>query len=301
MTSMDENRPAFRLKAPGSSDSGSSMRLPGRNSFPGVDDHLVKPEVTRDEIIGGRRVVAQPAEPPHARGHFVVNYALQAYLPSGYLGAVDLLTRHGPDSDFATDACAYKDGIDPETGDRYLEEIAFEVVSEQRMKDVTEKAEVMHRRGVRRIFAIFVKGNPRVCEWSPERQTWRTLDRDSMIEDPCLVRPLAVSALLDAAIADNAVAEALIAKGNPVIQKQVDLARSEGKEEGREEGREKGRAEGEAKGQAKAIVIFLEARGLSVSPTQQQEILSCSDIARLNRWLYRASVASSTNEVLSEP
>ena len=30
--------------------------------FPPVDEHLVEPEVTRDEIIGGRRVVALPAE-----------------------------------------------------------------------------------------------------------------------------------------------------------------------------------------------------------------------------------------------
>ncbi|HKH48441.1 MAG TPA: hypothetical protein VKM72_27580, partial [Thermoanaerobaculia bacterium] len=126
---MDEKRAAYSLKAPGSS--GSPMRLPGRGSFPGVDDHLVIPEITRDEIIGGRRVVALPALPPHATRHSRINYLLEALVAPGHIAASDLLTRHDVDSDFATDGCIYKEGVDPETGTRYLEEIAFEVVSAQ--------------------------------------------------------------------------------------------------------------------------------------------------------------------------
>jgi hypothetical protein len=34
------------------------------NMYPPVDEHLVEHEVTRDEIIDGRRVVAFPAEAP---------------------------------------------------------------------------------------------------------------------------------------------------------------------------------------------------------------------------------------------
>src|SRR4029077_14812117 len=127
-----------------------------------------------------------------------------------------------------------KEGVDAATGDRYLEEIAFEVVSKQNEGDVTEKALRMHRRGVRRIFGVWAK-TQRVGEWSPERQGWRWLDSGRQIEDPCLVRPLAVSALLDAALADNAVAEALAAKGNPVIQRLKAEGRAEGKAEGRVE------------------------------------------------------------------
>jgi hypothetical protein len=196
-------------------------------------------------------------------------------------------------------------GVDPETDARYLEEIAFEVVSEQNKGDVTKKAVLMHRRGVRRIFAIFVKGRRRVCEWAPESRTWRTLDRDSLIEDPCLVKPLAVSSLLEAATADNAVAEALIAKGNPVLQDWKDAAKSEakaeGRVEGRVEGRAEGRAEGEVKGRAESVLRVLKARGLAVSMAQRKEILGCPDIARLDRWLDRVAVASSTDQLLSEP
>jgi len=276
---MDENRPGFGIKALGFSGSSSALRLPGRDPFPDVDDHLVQPEVTRDEIIGGRKVVASPAKQPHATQHGRLDYVLQAHVAAGYEEASDLLTRHDVESDFASDACISKEGVDPATGGRYLEEIAFVVVSEQNEGNVTEKALRMGRRGVRRIFAVWVKAQ-RVGEWSPESQGWRRLEAGAQIEDPCLVRPLAVSALLDAALADNAVAEALAAKGNPVIQRL--------------------KAEGKAEGIAESILQLLAARRVAVSPSQRQEILGCRDLDRLNRWLLRAAQAAAAAEVTSE-
>jgi hypothetical protein len=275
---MDEKHSGYSLKAPGASS--APRHLPGRGSFPRVDDHLVSPEISRDEIIGGRRVVAFPADSPHATQHGDLHYVLRAHVAPGFRGAVDLLTRQGEKSDFASDACVYRDGIDPATGTRYLEEIAFEVVSEQSERDVTEKAVGMHRRGVRRIFAVFVKG-PRLGEWSPESQSWRPLDAGSWIEDRCLVTPLAVAALLDAALADNAVAEALIAKGNPTILKREAAA--------------------EARGEAKSILKILEGRGVAIDPAQREEILHCSNLDRLDRWLLRATLASSADELTAEP
>lgn len=74
------------------------MHLPGRDSFPRVDDHLIEPEVTRDEIIGGRRVIALPANPPHANQQSDLDYVLRAHVAPGYLTAADLLTRLDEDS-----------------------------------------------------------------------------------------------------------------------------------------------------------------------------------------------------------
>src|SRR5262245_14886691 len=125
---MDDHRPAYDLKAPGAS--GQPVRLPGERSFPPVDEHLVDAEVTRDEIIGGRRVFAMPAKAPHATRQFKLDYALEPHIAPGYIGAADLLTRVDADSDFASDACVYREEIDPQTGTRHLEEIVFEVVSE---------------------------------------------------------------------------------------------------------------------------------------------------------------------------
>jgi len=281
---MDGNHTRYSLKAPGRGGASLAQRLPGHGSFPRVDDHLVEAEITRDEIIGGRRMVALPAHPPHADRQSVVNRVVSSCVASGYTAAAELLTRVDEDSDFATDVCVRRDGIDPETGARYLEEIAFEVVSEQNVGDVTEKAERMHHRGVRRIFAIFLK-RPRVCEWSAESRSWQTLDRDSQIEDPCLVTPLPVAALLDAGAAAVAVVKGLAAQGNP------ELLRREAEE----------RARGEAKGKAAAILKILAARGVTVSEEQQQEIFSATDLARLDRWLLRALQASSAGEVVSEP
>jgi hypothetical protein len=280
---MDDDR-AYSLRAPGRDGSGAALRLPGRGSFPGVDDHLVEPEVTRDEIVGGRRVIASPAKLPHATQHFELDYLLRAHVAPGYGGATDLLTRHGEEADFASDACVFRDGVDPATGGRFLEEIAFEVVSEQNEREAAEKARSMHQRGVRRIFALLVKGRRQVCEWSPARQEWTPLAPDARIEDPCLVAPLAVAALLDAAAADNAVVEALAAKGNPAIRQREAAAE----------------ARGRAAGKAEDIVQVLEARGIAVSAAEREEILRCRDLARLDRWLRRAALASSTAEVLAE-
>ncbi|MFY9820273.1 MAG: hypothetical protein WAM82_02760 [Thermoanaerobaculia bacterium] len=280
---MGDDRPVYNLKAPGAS--GHSLHLPGRGHFPPVDERLVGPEVTRDEVIGGRRVVAFPAEAPHADEHGELQYVVRAHVSPGYIAAVDLLTRQDVKSDFASDVCVRRTGVDPQTGTRYLEELAFEVVSEQKERDVSEKVPRMHRRGVRRIFAVFVKSR-QVCEWSPEGRSWTPLAQELRIEDPCLALPLAVAALLDAATADDAVIEALAAKDNPALRKREAAARSEGE------------AKGMAEGIATSVLRVLETRGIAVSPAQRQEILRCADLDRLDRWLARAALAATTDEVL---
>ena len=195
--------------------------------FPPVDERLVEPEVTRDEIIGGRRVVALPAEVPHADQHGELNYVLWAHVAPGYVAALGLLTRFDQDSDFASDICVRREGVDPQTGTRHLEELAFMVDSEEKEQVVAEKVPRMRRRGVRRIFAVFVESR-QVCEWSSEGQgSWKPLGLASSIEDPCLVKPLPVAVLLDREAADDAVIEALAAKGNLALRRLEDEARRE--------------------------------------------------------------------------
>jgi hypothetical protein len=278
MSKMDERHRGYGLKAP--RNSGSPRHLPGRAPFPRVDDHLVVPELTRDEIIGGRRVVASPANPPHATQQTDLDFVLRAHVAPGYHAATDLLTRHDQESDFASDTCIFKDGVDPETDARYLEEIAFEVVSEQNERLVTEKALRMHRRGVRRIFGIWVKGRREVCEWSPESRSWRPLDAGSRIEDPCLVTPVEVAALLGAVAADNSVVEALGAKGNPALRKREAAAKAEGR--------------------AESILKVLEVRGIAVSPEIREKILACSGLDRLEQWLSRAVSAVTAEDVTAD-
>src|SRR5262249_5039409 len=106
---------------------------------------------------------------------------------------------------------------------------------------------------------------------------------------PCLVTPLPVAALFDARKADYAVIDALVAKDSPAIRDWDAAAEARVK------------ARGKIKGKAESILILLEARGISVSEAQRQEILGCQDLDRLRRWLRRAVVVSSAAEVTSEP
>jgi hypothetical protein len=171
-----------------------------------------------------------------------------AHVKDGYVGSTDLLTRSAESSDFATDTCVRREGIDPTTNTRYLEELAFEVVNEQSLRDITEQAEELSGRGVRRVVAIFVKKGE-ACEWSAKKGEWKRLDPEDTFSDPTLVRPLRVRELLDADEADNAVARALLAKKNPLLAQIL----TEGEEMGLTEGEEMGLVEGVKKGLAKGL------------------------------------------------
>ncbi len=208
--------------------------MPSARELPSIDQHVVRPE-TREEMVRGRRILAMPALPPHADQHFRLDYILGAHVQPGYVGSTDLLTREAERSNFATDTCIRKRGDDPRTGERYLEELSFEVVNEQSLGDVTERAEDLVTRGVRRVVAIFVKKGE-VHEWSRAEGAWTKLDLDSSLRDPTLAAPLPLRDLLVAAEADDAVARALLAKNNPVLVAATAESRQQGRRDGLVEG-----------------------------------------------------------------
>ncbi len=202
---------------------------PGRGADPPIDERIVMPE-SRAEILHGELLWSAPAEPPHATAHCGLAYVLQAHVGDGYRAAVDLLTRTGHDSDFAPDASVFPASAESEP--RRLEELAFEVTSEQALSVPTSKARELIRRGVRRVFALLVK-QQRALEWDRASDGWSPLPHDAVIADRCLVRPLPIAALLHAAAQDDAVARALVAKGNRVIGEVVESAADRARCEGR--------------------------------------------------------------------
>jgi hypothetical protein len=221
-----EPKPPRRVDAPAGSGSPSFLRLPDPSAFPRVDDQLVRPE-TREELVRGRAVLAMPAKEHHGDRHHAVDFLTGGCIAPGYVGSCDLLTRAGEGSDFATDTCIRREGIDPATGARYLEELAFEIVAEQSLRDVTERAQDLSNRGVRRIIAIFVKKDE-VREWSRELDDWITLDQSGTLEDRTLTGPIPVRALLDRAEATRAVVRSLYAQQNPAILEIKAEGRAEG-------------------------------------------------------------------------
>ena len=289
----DKRSSPYGLQAPGAAPAPRSYEMPGRSPrrtggarAPRVDEHPpgIRPELSRREMIDGRILQASPAEFPHGSRNFDLDCLLGPHLAEGYRGATDLITRFDHDNDFASDTAIVRSGVDPETGSRHLEEMAFEIVSEQGEKVAATKAARMLRRGVRRIFGIFVKKGE-VREWVKKRggAGWVKLAPGDLIEDPCLDVPVEVAAILDAARRDEAVARALIKKKNRAIVEHTAEAE----------------ARGEAKGKALSILTILERRGLEPSETLRSRILSCPDLETLDRWLVRAVLATEADEVVA--
>jgi hypothetical protein len=288
-TSMDRKPEAGSiLLAPGV---GASLSFPSRDwrpstPFPPVDEHIVKPEVSREEVIRGRKIQTMGANPEHADAHARADFVLTAHVCAGYVVSSDLLTRVSHGSNFATDVSIRQEGTDPSTGKRYLEEVSFEIVNEQSMRDAKEKAEDLVRRGVRRVFAIFVKTNE-IGEWSRSRGEFEMLDPNGMFEDKVLIRPIAVRALIDMTMAECEVARALDRKGNAEIKRIRDDGHKKGLDEGRKEALE---------GQQKLFAVVLQARFGELPPAIRARIQG-SDIEKLNEWAAKAGIAQSLDEI----
>jgi hypothetical protein len=169
------------------------------------------------------------------------------------------------------------------------EQLAFEVASTESLSDAGRKANKLMGRGVRRVFVIDVT-RQRAFEWSLEQQAFRSLERDSAIEDQALAAPLPIEALVHAAKADDAMARALLAKQNPVLEAALASQRVEGKRVGL--------AEGKRAGLAEALIAVLEARGLGLEPTEVARIHAEEDAATLHRWLTRAATCSNARDLL---
>jgi Uma2 family endonuclease len=237
------SRPAVFL-APGASFSlGTSAPLrayaPGYgDALPAVDDSLL-PSEGDEEILDGQRVKVMPAKEPHATANSDLAALLHAYAAADYRVAVDMLTRTGSQDEFAPDASVYPRAPDPATKGRQLEELAFEIVSEQSWNVPTRKAAKLWQRGVRRILAIGLEPW-QVCEWEGPEQRWVQLDPQGQLDDRCLVRPLRWEALRDVALQDDALLAALQAKGNRALEQLRQQERDEGKKLGLDEGKRLG-------------------------------------------------------------
>jgi hypothetical protein len=204
----------------------------GSGAWPRVSDYVVEPD-TDIELVNGVIRKAAHAGPLHSRQPNQVSFVLGACVARGHGVDIDLLTRQDADNNFSGDISIRKDGIDPDTDDRHLEELVFEIRHTVDPDDLAYRARIMAGCGVRRIFAIPVRGDAAgsepiagpVAAWMPAEQRWRALHDDAVITDPCLCLSLPVRALLDPAEADDAVARALLAKGNRILVAHFDACK----------------------------------------------------------------------------
>ena len=69
---------------------------------------------------------------------------------------------------------------------------------------------------------------------------------------------------------------------------------------GRQNGWEKARADGRTEEAARAVLTALRVRGLAVPDATRELILAQKDPQRLERWLEKAILATSVDEVVEE-
>lgn len=281
--------PGMRLEAPGAGRYSSPSTGRPMSKSPRICDHEVTPE-TRQEKVYGEVREAMPSLPPHSRVHNRLDYVLNGYVAPGYGVDTDLLTRYDEAWDFAPDTCVRRDGVAPESGCRYLEELAFEIAYKQSDREITDKARVMVRRGVRRVFVLRVRGDREgavmavgpLLEWIEEQQRWQPLPDEALIEDPCLHRPLPVRALLHGPAADDAVVAGLASKGNPALQRMIDAGRAEG-----------------YRAAAGMLRTILEQRGIALDDASRMRIEHCRDADVLQRWTARALHVTQVSELFA--
>ena len=247
-----------------------------------MDERLAAPE-THTQVIDGVVVQTMGANPPHAVQHAEVARIFAGCIASGYLAAVDMLTRVDRDNDRAADVSVFPAALDPKTGGRQLEELAFEVCDSERVRDVSDKARRFVARGVRRVFYVRVDAHE-VYEWQRANDAWERLRDDDAIADRCFVVPIPVGALVQRVLADDTVAAALLARGNAVITAAVEAARRLGL----------------ARGTQEALLRLLARRGLALDATQRERVMACDDLATLERWFDRAVEATSVEQVFVE-
>jgi hypothetical protein len=87
-------------------------------------------------------------------------------------------------------------------------------------------------------------------------------------------------------------------------QRAEELMRSYGEElveQGRQQGREEGLAQGLTRGRAEDVLRILTARGVHADDATRQRILTCTDVATLDRWFERSLNATTLSEVLDAP
>jgi len=285
--------------------------LDASNDLPPIDERLIAPE-SRYEIYDGELAYVSPAAPPHGTRHSKLSALVEAYAHPAFEVASDTLTRTSETSDVAPDVSVYPLAEDPATGGRQLEQLAFEVVSTERLSRTSRKAGMLADRGVRRVFAIDIE-HERALEWSRAIRDWEELDPTGQIEDPALAVPLPIAEMLTSASADDAMARALIAKGNPEIETVRAKDRQEGLQEGRNEGLREGRDEGLREGRNQGVqaglllgksgtlMFVLAERGVAVSSLDRERILAETDLARLDRWIARAARCTDIEEVFAVP
>jgi hypothetical protein len=167
-------------------------------------------------------------------------------------------------------------------------------------KQLQEKIGELLERGIQYIWVVRLSGPLRVEVHQPGKKM-QLVEADGELRAPgVLQNAVPVRALVDREAALEVTLRNLLNRmGYASLEDLQAEGEAKGRAEGRAEGEARGRAEGAALGMATSILAVLQARGVEVPAPVRVQILQCSDLARLERWLVRATSASTVAEVLA--
>ncbi|HEX8435443.1 Rpn family recombination-promoting nuclease/putative transposase [Archangium sp.] len=83
-------------------------------------------------------------------------------------------------------------------------------------------------------------------------------------------------------------------------EKLIEQGLQQGLARGREEGRREGQRQGLIQGRTESILRILTVRGMHIDEEARQRILTCTDLATLDRWFDRSLTATTLSEVLDD-
>ncbi|MGA5132746.1 hypothetical protein [Streptomyces blastmyceticus] len=85
-----------------------------------------------------------------------------------------------------------------------------------------------------------------------------------------------------------------------MIERALLEGEAKGRVKGLAEGRAEGLAEGLIEGRRLVVVSALRSRDIDISLEVRERILSCTDLDTLERWLDRAFIVATAEELFSE-
>jgi hypothetical protein len=110
----------------------------------------------------------------------------------------------------------------------------------------------------------------------------------------------ATGQVLHSVLGEQRTEELMRGWGEELFERGREQGLARGLEEGLARGREEGLAQGVTRGRAESILRILAARGVPVDDAARQRILSCTDMATLDRWFDKALDATSLSAVLED-
>ncbi|MEM7582053.1 MAG: Uma2 family endonuclease [Acidobacteriota bacterium] len=159
----------------------------------------------------------------------------------------------------------------------------------QNEADLAVKIRELLEAGTRILWVVRLTGERRVEIHEPDREM-RLAYPGEELEAPGILRnPVRVEALYDWQIGQETTLRNLLQREGYGSLEDV-----------RAEGRAEARAEGHAKGQAASILGFLRARSLEVTEEQRSRIEATTDPTELERWVRRAAVVESPDQLFTE-